>query len=59
MNVLEHYIVEVHEVKTYDNDPGFVVVDLTSDCYGHRSRGKHLFKADQWVQSKQQGYYVG
>ena len=63
MNVLEHYIVEVHSVKElpleYWMDDFHVEVHMTSNCHGHERFGKHIFTISQWEHIKQRGYYMG
>ena len=57
MNLLEHYIKEIHSVKDITNkfteragyEPGesLLEVDLTYDCYGVVERGKMIFFGSQ------------
>lgn len=65
MNLLEHYIKEVHSVKECNEEwtkefPGecFVEVDMTYDCYGCIERRTHTFKISMWEQVKEQGYFM-
>jgi hypothetical protein len=66
MNILEHYIVEIHSVTPYEADwtsefpdRKFVQVDMTHDCYGQVLRNTHVFNTKEWEQIKSQGYYMG
>ena len=65
MNVLEHYIVEVHSVEPYTSDwtprfpdREFLKVDLTQDCYGRVERGTHIFNTKEWEDIQEKGYYM-
>ena len=57
MNVVEHYIVEIHSEKD-DVIEGFVEVDVTVNCYGSISRVKHSTSKRQWEIDKKNGYYL-
>lgn len=66
MNILEHYIKEIHSVKECKEEwtkefPGekFVSVDLTYDCYGCIERREHCWKESYWKQIQEQGYFMG
>jgi hypothetical protein len=66
MNVLEHYILEVHNVEPYTAewtsefpDRDFISVDCTDDCYGHIKRAKHVWDKKEWAKIQEQGYYMG
>ena len=67
MNLLEHYIKEIHSVTdvtkeyiNYTNDdplePLFEI-DMTVDCYGNISRTKTRFWEKEWETIKKRGYY--
>mgnify|MGYP000981146930 CR=1 FL=1 len=60
MNLLEHYIKEVHSVKEVQQDWGsFILVDLTADCYGTIKRTKTSFRdAEEWEKVQELGYYM-
>lgn len=67
MNLLEHYIKEVHSVKaceeswTYDElfkDDEFVNVDLTYNCYGAIERRIRCWSKDDWEHIQEQGYFM-
>lgn len=38
MNLVEHYIVEVHKLRESRIREGFLIIDLTVDCYGNNIR---------------------
>ncbi|MBR2492281.1 MAG: hypothetical protein IKB64_02275 [Paludibacteraceae bacterium] len=57
MNVVEHFIVEIHSEKD-DVIEGFVEVDVTVNCYGNISRVKHSTSKRQWEIDKKNGYYM-
>lgn len=66
MNILEHYIVEIHSVKPYTEewtkefpDNKFVEVDCTSDCWGSVERLTHIWTVKELDKHKEQGYYWG
>lgn len=65
MNLLENYLVEVHEIKPYEKDwtkekefegVEFLLVDATWDCYGRESRIKDIFRKEEWESIKEKGY---
>lgn len=60
MNLVEHYIVEVHDVVEITEDWGsFVMVDVTVNCYGHVSRQKTSFTDFvEWKKVREKGYYL-
>ena len=65
MNLLEHYIKEVHSVKEYNEewtkefpDEKFVRVDITYDCYGSIERNFHVWNTDAWNRIKKKGYFM-
>lgn len=59
MNILEHYILEVHQVIECENVPGMVKVDLTYDCWGSTQRDWHTTTKEAWEKELAQGYYLG
>lgn len=66
MNLLEHYIKEIHSVKKCKKEwtkefPGeeFVNVDLTYECYGCIERMVHTWNKYSWEQIQEQGYFMG
>lgn len=65
MNLLEQYIVEIHEEKPYEEewtakyDYPFVWVDVTTDCYGSKERVQTVFTKDEWETHKKNGYFWG
>lgn len=58
MNLLEHYIEEVHSVTPDENNPDWVVVDVTCDCWGSIERKVHNTTKKAWEQEKEQGYFL-
>lgn len=68
MNLLEHYIVEVHSVTDmtddfekhtgYRPDEPFLRVDLTYDCYGVIRRKEESFWKSSFEKAKEAGYYL-
>lgn len=67
MNLLEHYIVNVYEVKDITDEfiaNGCVahetvyVVDLTCDCYGVVTRTKFTVLKSQWEEIQKKGYFM-
>ncbi len=56
MNLLEHYIQEVHSITQKGN---LVVVDVTVNCYGATTRTTHTFLSMQECEnSLKKGYYL-
>lgn len=68
MNLLEHYIIEIHSVKDITNEFtehfGYVPneplleVDLTYDCYGVVERCKTTFWKSNFDRVKNEGYFM-
>ncbi|MGN8233088.1 hypothetical protein ACTHAL_001313 [Priestia flexa] len=65
MNILENYIVEVHNEEPCDADwtkkfhpKTFVKVDITSDCHGSIKRSTDIFETEEWKKIKKQGYFM-
>jgi hypothetical protein len=65
MNLLEQYIEEVHSIEPYTEewtkkfDKDFVIVDVTTNCYGSKKRDKHIWTVKEWRNISAQGYYMG
>lgn len=63
MNLLEHYIEEIHSVKEVDRQEWmtgpYVRVDATVDCYGNRTREVRHYPLSYWEKIKADGYYMG
>lgn len=57
MNILEHYIVEVH--SEVDVEDGVVEVDFTDNCYGAKNRRQRRYPKQMWEDIKARGYYMG
>ena len=58
MNVLEHYIKEVHGIKEFEKHPDIIEVDVTCDCWGNIQRIKHLTDKKQWEIDLENGYFL-
>lgn len=68
MNLLEHYIKEIHFVTditlNFERFHGYppveplYVVDLTYDCYGIYTRKKVTFYKTEWEDAKAKGYFM-
>lgn len=64
MNVVEHYIREIHSVKDVSGEVKFpqehrvYEVDLTSDCYGAISRNQVLFTEPEFEEALYKGYFL-
>lgn len=56
MNILKHYIKEIHSVEELSN--GLIKVNLTVDCYGSVREIETQFPKDKWKEVKEQGYYM-
>ena len=68
MNLLEHYIKEIHSVQdvsdkyekaTLDEpkEPLYEV-DVTVDCYGAVERKRKIMRKSEFEQAKKQGYFL-
>ena len=58
MNPLEYYIVEIHEIKEFEDYPNIVEVDVTTKCWGVKLRTNQFFSKDQWNKSIERGYFL-
>lgn len=58
MNLLEHYIIEVHSVIEYTAVPGMIKVDVTYDCWGNVQRDTHITSKALWEEALTKGYYL-
>lgn len=58
MNLLEHYIIEVHDVTEFNEVPDMIKVDVTYNCYGTVERGKHITSKELWEDALAKGYYL-
>ena len=57
MNLLEHYIEEIHSEEIKEEN--LVEVDMTTLCYGTTKREINVYPKDYWEEKKQKGYYMG
>ena len=58
MNLLEHYIKEIHGIKEFEKYPDMIEVDVTCNCYGSIQRVKHLTDKKQWQMDLKKGYFI-
>lgn len=68
MNLLEHYIKEVHwvddvtnhfiEKNGYEPYEPLLKVDLTYDCYGVTERKVMHFYKSEWDSAREKGYFM-
>lgn len=65
MNLLEHYIKEIHSEKPYTEDwvkdfpdREFVEVDITVNCHGCIERKRDVYNVKEWKEHKEKGYYM-
>ena len=68
MNLLEHYIEEIHSVQDVSDkfekatgrkpkEPWYEV-DVTVDCYGAVERKREFMSKSEFEQAKKQGYFL-
>lgn len=65
MNLLEHYIKEIHRVEDVSSEyteelfgEPLYKVDLTIDCYGKIERIAKYFFMTEWERVRIQGYFM-
>ena len=68
MNLLEHYITEIHNVRDvsdeFEKSTGqkskeqLYEIDVTFDCYGIVERKKKIMSKSKFEQAKKQGYFL-
>lgn len=68
MNLLEHYIKEIHSVEDvterfkenvgYYPKERYFEVDMTYACYGVTERSKRMMFQTEWEQAKESGYFM-
>ena len=68
MNLLEHYIKEIHSVQDisdkyekairHKSKEPLYEVDVTVDCYGVVERMKKIMSKSDFEQAKKQGYFL-
>ena len=68
MNLLEHYIKEIHNVEDVSDNYEKAIrhkpkeplyeVDVTFDCYGVVERMKKIMSKSDLEQAKKQGYFL-
>lgn len=58
MNLLEHYIKEIHSIKEFEKYPDMIEVDVTCYCYGSIQRVKHSTDKKQWQIDLEKGYFM-
>ena len=68
MNLLEHYIKEIHSVQDVSDkfaratgrkpEEPLYEVDITVDCYGVVERTRKIMSKSEFEQAKKQGYFL-
>ena len=68
MNLLEHYIKEIHNVEDVSDNYEKAIrqkpkeplyeVDVTVDCYGVVERKRRIMSKSEFEQAKKQGYFL-
>lgn len=58
MNLVEHKILEVHDVIPHERFGNLVNVDLTYDCYGAVRRVMMTFNKDVWERVQKEGVFL-
>ena len=68
MNLLEHYIKEIHSVQDVSDEyvrateselkEPLYEVDVTVDCYGVVERTRKIMSKSEFEQAKKQGYFL-
>ena len=68
MNLLEHYIKEIHSVQDVSDkfaratgrkpEEPLYEVDITADCYGVVERKRGFMSKSEFEQAKKQGYFL-
>ena len=58
MNLVKHYIKEIHGIKHPEKYPDLIVVDVTFDCYGIVKRAEHITRKEQWEKDVTLGYFL-
>ena len=55
MNILEHYIIEVLEVKEYEY---WIKAKIFCDCWGNKRVVEHTATKPAWEKELKQGYFL-
>ncbi len=58
MNLVKHYIKEIHGIKQPEKYSDLIVVDVTFDCYGVVERAEHTTRKEQWEKDVELGYFL-
>ena len=58
MNLLEHYIKEIHSIKEFKKTPDVIWIDVTCDCWGNEERTTHITTKEQWQKDLENGYFM-
>lgn len=58
MNLLEHYIIEIHNTYEIQGHPDMIEVDATTDCWGCKERKTHYLSKKQLELAQKQGYFL-
>lgn len=63
MNLLEHYIKEVHSVKTIPHqdwmEEEWIEVEMTVNCYGNISKTTYYNTRENYERDLERGHYMG
>jgi hypothetical protein len=57
VNLLDHYIKEIHGIKEIEKHPDMIEVDVTYNCWGSIHRTKHFTSKKQWQKDLENGYF--
>lgn len=55
MNLLEHYIIEVLEVKEYEH---WIIAKVLCDCWGDKRVVEHTATHKAWEKELEQGWFL-
>lgn len=60
MNLLEHYLTKVHDVRPCNEEwavgKKLLYVTATFECYGRKSTTTDIYKEEEWEDIKEKGY---
>lgn len=68
MNLLENYLVKIHEIKDYKEDwtkeewakdKEYIQVTATFNCYGAIEKRTSVYSKEEWQEIVTKGYYMG
>ena len=59
MNLLEHYILEIYDIRKLKDDKEWMSVDMLVACYGNREMATHLFMDEaEFDRAINNGYFM-